>query len=363
MRLVVSVFAVAAVVAGCAKDPYEGGGPETGGVVSTGGKTSTGGVVSTGGKTSTGGVVSTGGKVGTGGVVSTGGKVSTGGVVSTGGKVSTGGVVSTGGTTGTGGVIGTGGTTKPLPPINCPDTSGANYKIDQQYGNGVIEVSNNANKNYNFMSNWWSMFSNQTETISGLGFTLSNPNGASSSNDNPMGFPSMFIGSYRGKGTKGSNLPKLVSTLTSVPTIFHTNATSLDTSDFNATYDVWFTSNNSLVSGSDPGGGGAYLMVWLFKPSKRQPRGSIALDGYKVPGVPGSWAVWYDDATNPPCVSYVSTSPISDLDFDLNGFIQDAVGNQWGVTSSQYLSIIFAGTEVWGGANGFQIKQFCASVQ
>jgi hypothetical protein len=33
------------------------------------------------------------------------------------------------------------------------------------------------------------------------------------------------------------------------------------------------------------------------------------------------------------------------------------------VTNSQYLSVVFAGTEVWGGGNGFQVKQFCVDVK
>ena len=285
---------------------------------------------------------------GTGGAPGTGGKPGTGGAPGTGGK-------------GTGG-SGTGGARTTVPSGTCPDvTTSVSYSINQQYGNGIIAVDNNANKNYNFMSNWWSAFSNQSEDIKGIGFTLHNT--ASSSSNNPLGFPSMFIGSYMGKGTKGSNLPKQVNALSSVPTFIHSNATSLDTSNFNVTYDVWFTSSSSLVTGSSPGSGGAYLMVWLFKPSKRQPRGTIALDGDVIAGVPGTWTVWYDGATNPPCVSFVSTTPLSNLDFDLNNFIQEAVDNKWGVTNSQYLSIVFGGTEVWGGGDGLQIKEFCADVK
>jgi hypothetical protein len=278
----------------------------------------------------------------------------------TGGKV-----VGTGGKVGTGGTLGTGGTSTTRPPssVACTDTSTASYKIDQQYGNGIIAVDGNANKNYNFQSNWWNTkvaFANQTETINGLGFTLGNPNGAATADNNPIGFPSIFIGSYQGKTSKGSNLPKQVTALTSVPTVLRIN-TGIDTANLNASYDVWLTQSGGLVTGSSPGSGGAYLMVWLFKPSKRQPRGTIALDGHSVDGVDGAWTVWYDN-TNPPCVSYVSTAPISELSFDLNDFIQDAVENKFGVTASQYLSIVFAGTEVWGGGDGFQIKQFCANV-
>jgi hypothetical protein len=54
---------------------------------------------------------------------------------------------------------------------------------------------------------------------------------------------------------------------------------------------------------------------------------------------------------------------LASLQFDLNNFIQDAVTSGYGVTSSQYLSIIFAGFEVWGGADGLQEKAFCANVK
>lgn len=54
---------------------------------------------------------------------------------------------------------------------------------------------------------------------------------------------------------------------------------------------MWLIQSNALVTGSDPGGGGAYLMVWLYKPSKRQPRGSIAASGHFVTGVQDAWDV------------------------------------------------------------------------
>jgi hypothetical protein len=50
------------------------------------------------------------------------------------------------------------------------------------------------------------------------------------------------------------------------------------------------------------------------------------------------------------------------LQFDLNNFIKDAVAKQYGITSSMYLSIVFGGFEIWGGADGIKLSQFCASV-
>jgi hypothetical protein len=103
-------------------------------------------------------------------------------------------------------------------------------------------------------------------------------------------------------------------------------------------------------------------MVWYFKPENRQPRGMNQHQGTSVPGIPGTWDVWIDN-TNPPCLTYVSNSPIGSLDFDLNDFIKDSVKNKYGITESMYLSIIFAGFEIWGGGDGLAAEAFCATVK
>jgi hypothetical protein len=302
-----------------------------------------------------------------GGAPSSGGKPSSGGATSAGGARSSGGTTSAGGAPSSGGKPGTGGSS---PSVNCLDISTYTSVVNSNFGGTYISVDGNANKNYYMQANWWGLYSNEVEMLNGLGFSITNPTGASSPNNNPMGFPSIYIGSYSGKPTKGSNLPKQVSALTSVPTIFSTNSDSKGTSNYNATYDVWFSQSSSGVSGSDPGSGGAYLMVWLFKPSNRQPRnngGSApTVNGRIVTGAPGAWDVWIDNTTNPqiPCISYVvSGAPLAQLSFDLNNFIQDAVTNKYGITASMYLSIVFAGFEVWGGGDGLQLKQFCANVE
>jgi cellulose 1,4-beta-cellobiosidase len=147
-----------------------------------------------------------------------------------------------------------------------------------------------------------------------------------------------------------------------------TNSLAHDTTHFNAAYDVWLTAGGSALSATsfNPGAGGAYLMVWLFKPAGRQPRGGVASEpnypARAVPGVTGSWDVWVDSRTDPPCISYVSTTPLDTLGFDLNQFIQDSVTNGYGITSSMYLSIIFAGFEIWSGGDGLAVNNFCAQV-
>jgi len=237
--------------------------------------------------------------------------------------------------------------------------------VTDRYGGATLNAG--SNKTYYLQANWWYQFASESEDYNGLSFTVHNSQDASvpSTTGDPLGFPSIFIGTYGGHTTMGSNLPKQVSALASVPTIYQTNNSTIGTSNHNATYDVWFTQSNSPLgaNAASPGAGGAYLMVWMFKPTDRQPRGSDSgHTGKTIAGVSGTWNVWIDSSTDPPCISYVSSSPIYGLSFDLNDFIQDAVTNNYGVTSSMYLSLVFGGFEIWGGADGLQLKQFCATV-
>lgn len=269
-------------------------------------------------------------------------------------------------TGGTGGTHASGGTTTgPLPTPaspNCTDISLTSGRLTADYVTMFVPV-NGSDKQYLAQTNWWHWFQQQTVTVNGLSFTVGNPMGAITPDNSPTGFPSLYIGEYTGHAGKGSNLPKQVSALTSVNTVFVTNANSKGHSNYNATYDVWFTPTSAPLPADqyDPGMGGAYLMVWFFMPTDRQPRGFPETSSHMVPGLSGTWDVWIDH-TDPLCVSYVSTTPLEKLDFDLNNFIQDSVSNGYGITSSMYLSIVFAGFEIWGGGDGVQAKAFCANV-
>jgi hypothetical protein len=249
--------------------------------------------------------------------------------------------------------------------VDCNDVSATSGTVSMQFG--AAELMAGAGKSYYLQSNWWHAFSSETEDYAGLSFAVHNAQDAAvdAGDNNPMGFPSIFIGQYAGHGTMGSNLPMQVSAITSVPTIYKTNNSSIGTSNHNAAYDVWLTKGSAPLTTKQvsPGAGGAYLMVWMFKPTNRQPRGrDTGHTGLVVNGVSGTWDVWIDSSTDPPCVSYVSTTPLDGLQFDLKNFIQDSVGNQYGITSSMYLSIVFGGFEIWGNADGLELSQFCATV-
>lgn len=294
-----------------------------------------------------------------------------GGQSAAGGSENVGGAGIGGAGIGGAGIGGTAQTAGGSSSVGCTDTATASGTFTVRYDAAEIPVAGGG-KSYYAQTNWWHLYTSQTMSYDGLSFTIGDPEATTvPANDNaPTGFPSLFIGSYSGNTTTGSNLPKAISELTTVPTILSTNALDKDTSNFNAAYDVWLTATGDPLSDSDfsPGAGGAYLMVWLFKPADRQPRGGNRgqpnYPGQSVDGVEGSWDVWFDpgSGTYPPCVSYVSATPRDSLSFDLNAFIQDAIANDYGVTADMYLNVVFAGFEIWSGGDGLSVKQFCAQV-
>jgi hypothetical protein len=255
---------------------------------------------------------------------------------------------------------------------DCQDIGEGSLTFQGQYQNANIAVTD-SDKTYVIHTNWWGLYlpngpglDGQRVSYDGLAFTVENPNDAAMSptSSAPMGYPSIYIGSYSGHASKGSNLPIKVSDIKSVPTSFQTNATEDGLADKNAAYDVWFTATGEPLPSTqyDPGEGGYFLMVWLFKPTNRQPRGYNAHPAQEVEGMDGTWDVWIDDSWSPPCISYVSTEPLDGLNFDLNHFIQDSVENEYGITEDMYLSIIFAGFEIWGGGDCLSLNHFCAQV-
>ncbi len=296
--------------------------------------------------------VATGGSPGAGGATSQGATAN-----STGGSNN-----ATGGMPATGGVPATGGA--PVIATDCTEVATGNGVFTKSFQNTTVGGIAGTTKNYVITANWWHQFVNQTVAYNGNSYTIGGT--ASSSPDtSPSGFPSIFIGNYGNSGTStGSNLPKPVTSLTTIPTYLASNASSTS-GQFNVTYDVWFNPNGTVdTTNGNPGTGGYYLMVWLFQPTGFQPRGaSISGQAQSISGVSGSWRVWSDgqNGSQPPCVSYVAATNIDSLDFDLNDFIKDA-RNRGYISSSQQLALIFGGTEIWNGAVGLQIQRFCAIV-
>jgi hypothetical protein len=210
-------------------------------------------------------------------------------------------------------------------------------------------------RNYVIQNNVWGGSSSQLLSYTGVSFSISQQTGNNPTNGQPISYPSVFIGSNNGRTTTGSNLPRRVGSLTSVQTgwSWSTNGAS---GNYNAAYDVWFSSGAGGDSGNPSGG---YLMVWLYRPSSVQPIGPNPAAVVNLAG--GTWDVWRGTQLGRPIVSYVRTQTTNSMSFDLNVFIKDAVSR--GILSNEmYLTNVFAGFEVWSGGNGLRTDNFCTVV-
>ena len=127
---------------------------------------------------------------------------------------------------------------------------------------------------YLMQVNEWGASEPQTMAYGGdYFFKITQQQASSPTSQGPTGFPSMFIGANSGNSTSGSNLPKQVSELTTVPTTWRWRPDDGSTASlYNATYDVWFSTNPAGEPHSSfPSGG--FLMVWLHDPDIAQPIG------------------------------------------------------------------------------------------
>jgi hypothetical protein len=205
---------------------------------------------------------------------------------------------------------------------------------------------------------WNGDSSNQTLAYNGVSFTVTAQGNTQGTQGAPASYPSVFIGSNFGHSTSGSNLPRQVSALGSVPVGWRWTAAG---GVYNAAFDVWFSAGPGGDAGSPSGG---YLMVWLYRDASVSPMGSPQ----GTAGVGGkSWQVWIcSGACNQngvPVISYVAQpGPVNEYSFDLKDFIRNAVDQFGVVQDGWYLSNVFAGFEIWSGGVGLKSDDFCAVV-
>jgi len=276
----------------------------------------------------------------------------------------------TGGSTGSGGsVSGSGGSASSA--ATCTPGKVPSGTLFSPFDAQPVDVQAPDGHEYYLQVNEWNSAAKMAAQTMPYGgdffFKLTKQDGSVSTMGGPVGFPSHFIGSNGGHMTAGSNLPKAISALTTVPTSWTWDdaGTLADptTNSYNATYDVWFskTAAGDPMTTSSPSGG--FLMVWYHKPNDAQPIGSIKYSAVSIPGIPGSWNVWIGMNGSVPCISYVSTTDIKTMSYDLNLFIKDAVNNRPNTIQSTWsLTNVFAGFEIWRGGVNLTSTSFCAVV-
>jgi hypothetical protein len=346
-----------------------GGGDATGGSGTGSGGSGSGGSA-TGGNGS-GGSVASGGTPGSGGSAAKGGNTGSGGAA-TGGNTGSGGNNAAGGNTGSGGGAAgatgsggaaTGGAAGGASGGCTPASLTTTGVLNGRYGTMLFD------NDYYFMQvNEWNSSASQVLSYGGdYLFKMTTQMASSATNGSPTGFPSIFIGANSKHMTTGSNLPKAITALTTVPVSWTWDDAGTLTDDtnnsYNATYDVWF-STSSAGEPSAVGPSGGFLMVWYHKPADAQPIGGSPMKkAQTIAGVPGTWDVWIGMNGTKPCISYVSTQTLTSFAYDLNMFIQDAVKNQPNtIQSTWYLTNIFTGFEIWRGALNVASTSFCAQV-
>jgi hypothetical protein len=230
-------------------------------------------------------------------------------------------------------------------------------------------------------NNWGSEASTfQKLTFTDNSFSVDTMNGTGSSA--PASFPSLYVGG-NGQTLNGtyvtwddtfpSGKPTAISAIGSAQSTFKWSGKS--SGDFNATYDIWF-SKSIPTAGSYNDGISGFIMLWLYKPSSRQPIGSVVRSA-TLAGV--DWDVWAgprgntSSGTDPagrPVISYVAKSSTASFSGDLKAFFSDAVSKadtSNGITqtfsSSWYLTDVFAGFEIWSGGSGLKCDEFTVAIK
>jgi len=261
-----------------------------------------------------------------------------------------------GGSTGTGGSGG--GTT------SCMTPSGSGT-ITAQYGDAHVMCP----KDYIVQNNAWGSTAGQNLTFGpGTKFKVTVQNETRQNNTTPAGYPSIWTGAYNNRSTTGSGLPRAISQIAagSLQTSFTWADTGV-TGSYNAAYDVWF----STGSGGDPAASapsGGFLMVWFNDMPNNQPIGSLLTNNMGSATIGGKqFSVWYGMNGSRPCVSYVAQQNFYTWSFSLADFIRDATtrdcqGTTKCVNPSWYLSVVFAGFEIWNGGVGLEVKDFGVTV-
>jgi len=234
-------------------------------------------------------------------------------------------------------------------------------------------------KKYIVNNNNWGQPTSTFQSVSftGNSFSVDAMNGSGSSA--PASFPSLYIGA-NGQTNNGSfdtwsdsGLPKQISAMGSAQSTFKWGGKS--SGDFNAAYDIWF-SKTSPTAGSYNDAISGFIMVWLYKPSSRQPIGSVVRQAtiggqtYDVWAGPRGNTSTGTDPAGRPVISYVATSSSQSFSANLKDFFDDAVSKADtanGITqtfsSSWYLTDVFAGFEIWSGGSGLSCSEFTAAIK
>ena len=262
--------------------------------------------------------------------------------------------------------------TDPQHPHDWQGTIGGEGGEDANYDRKMVTVDG---EEYIIQNNYGGKESGYQELVfSNNGFEIVHFSGSSQSAGKNISFPSIYIGQNGAKSLNTSNtdnLPARISDISSANTTFKWTGTDL--SDSNVAYDIWFSVDNPPYSEKEYGDAvSGVAMLWLHKPSGRQPYGSDTdVDAVFCNvmwnvwvGQPGSNPEFPDLDPNRPVVSYVAQGgDVMNFECDLKEMMYDASFQSY-ISSNWYLTDIFAGFEIWGGnPTGSEVNEFTIEIQ
>jgi hypothetical protein len=225
---------------------------------------------------------------------------------------------------------------------------------------GTQDASSSGNA-YRAQANFWNPV-NGNFTMSLLpaaGFKLDTQT-CSTTTDSPCSFPSIYVG-VDGSGDRSTgSLPKVASTITSIPTCMGwSSGGTPKTDEYNVSFDVWFNSNAQASEAEE------FLMIWYRDPPSFQPAGMFPVQNGVVVGGQ-TWTLWHGpNHQGRKTTSFVAPNGLADgmaYQFDLMDFINEAAERGY-ITKSKNLIAVMGGLEVWGGGQGASITSFKTAIQ
>jgi chitodextrinase len=218
--------------------------------------------------------------------------------------------------------------------------------ICEQYGTVVVG-------NYIVQNNRWGTTATQCINTTSNGFAITQQDGVGNTSGAPVSYPSIYLGCHYSNCSPGSPLPARISTMGNANSSINVSFPSSGT--WNSSYDIWLNADTNVSGVQD-----TEIMIWLNRQGNIQPIGSQT----GTATIAGrTWAVWTGSNGANNVVSYLSSSAIPSMSFNVRDFILDTFtrGSQYG-NQNWYLTSIQAGFEPWVGGVGLAVNSFSASI-
>lgn len=218
-----------------------------------------------------------------------------------------------------------------------------------------VPINNNT---FHVQNNEFGSTATECINVSGTMFNVTQSAINNATNGGPGAFPSIYIGCHWGSCTSNSNLPVLVSSISSARSNWNTSQPTSGTYD--AAYDIWFNTTSTTSGQPD----GAEVMIWLNYRGTIQPFGSQIASGVSIGGA--SYNVWEGRESNGTIswnvISYqAQNTALSESNLPIEAFINDAVSRGY-INSAWYLIAVEAGFELWQSGAGLATNSFSATV-